>query len=466
MDVNELLDKAQITVFIGKNGSGKSTLLRNLDLRDDLETKYISPERGGSLKYNPRINESIARDQEWLAQSRRMNRSDQFREQSSAQFRNLETAILREIEKNQEKRQDLDYMFDATLDQINTLLPAIDMTRTDRGFGITTKEGELIDEDWISSGESELIALAIEALVFSRECAPNSILLLDEPDVHLHPDLQFRFASFLLNLVNEFNFKLVIATHSTAMFSGLADSESLQVAPITGKGQQDFCPFTPDEVSKNLIPLFGVHPLANHFNKRPLLLVEGEDDRRVIEQLVRSSEGRFRYQPAVVGDKQSMEKWERWLNQVLPSIYDNPVAYSLRDLDKGRIPGIENMGCVKRTRLNCYAIENLLLTSECFASHGKTEEEFKKALQSWVNSQPEHQSVAEIKILLERFEERRTIKVKSIRNILCALLGASKPWEVVIGQLLANSDLKRVDEEGSLYVFIGDQCVKKLFTLE
>ena len=57
----------------------------------------------------------------------------------------------------------------------------------------------------ISSGESVLISLAIECLIFCKEYVSDkqNILLLDEPDVHLHPDLQFKLMQFLQKLVEE-----------------------------------------------------------------------------------------------------------------------------------------------------------------------------------------------------------------------------------------------------------------------
>jgi predicted ATP-dependent endonuclease of OLD family len=69
------------------------------------------------------------------------------------------------------------------------------LRRSDRGFKIFNKDGSEVSEDQVSSGEAELIALAIEVLVFSRDSRSNRVLLLDEPDVHLHPDLQQRFVT-------------------------------------------------------------------------------------------------------------------------------------------------------------------------------------------------------------------------------------------------------------------------------
>jgi predicted ATP-dependent endonuclease of OLD family len=45
----------------------------------------------------------------------------------------------------------------------------------------------------------------------------RGLLLLDEPDVHLHPDLQSRLVKFLVKLIDEFDFDILMATHSTSI---------------------------------------------------------------------------------------------------------------------------------------------------------------------------------------------------------------------------------------------------------
>ncbi|GAG33079.1 unnamed protein product, partial [marine sediment metagenome] len=46
-------------------------------------------------------------------------------------------------------------------------------------------------------------------------------LLIDEPDMHLHPDLQQNFAHFIFEVLNKFNIQILVATHSTTLLSAL-----------------------------------------------------------------------------------------------------------------------------------------------------------------------------------------------------------------------------------------------------
>lgn len=459
MQIQALVDTHRFTILLGKNGSGKSTLLRSLD-RNDPSVKYITPERGGTLKYEPNIDNNIQQNINWLSDTRRRNRFESFRQQSAAQFRNLEILFLREMERTPELRQDLNHNFDWILADLNEYLPAIRLVRADRGFSIENTEGLRIDEDQISSGEAEFIAQAIELLVFARTAAAGKLLLFDEPDVHLHPDLQCRFAQLIEKTAIEHDIRVVIATHSTAIASGFSPNVDLQVVPVTSRSQTEFDGFERTEVSDQLLPIFGSHPLSTLFVKSPIVLVEGEDDRRVIEQFVRSSNGRVQRSPCVVGSVEDMNRWEQWLVQFLPAIYDNPIAYSLRDLDDGTESAIDDLGFVRRAKLNCYSMENLLLTDESLDRAGCSSEELLRLLSAWDAGHPLARDVAE---LVARFEDRRTLKIKSVRNIVTALMGVTKPWEVHLGQVLSAAGWANSTRTNSLRVYLGDKAKSEIF---
>ncbi len=138
MTLDDLVRNARLTVLLGKNGSGKSTLLRKLDGAGTFGAKYISPERGGTLKYDPNIEQNMS-NANWMIQDRRKNRTEYFRQQSAVQLRTLEVLVLREIEQQPEKRKDSSYTFNRTLEKVNALLPAIELRRSDRGFISTAK---------------------------------------------------------------------------------------------------------------------------------------------------------------------------------------------------------------------------------------------------------------------------------------------------------------------------------------
>lgn len=464
MTIHELVNFARFTVLIGKNGAGKSTSLRTLNAGDSPNIKYVSPERGGTLKYDANVDSTMSSNLGWLKATRQTNRFEQFRQQSAVQFRNLESAVLREIEKIPEKRADVSYTFDTILEQINQLLPAIRMVRNDMGgFSVLTKSGQPLDEANLSSGESELIALAIEVLVFSRQSMANKILLLDEPDVHLHPDLQQRFTAFVESIAVAHDLRVVIATHSTAIIGAFSGDADLQIVPISNRDQSNFVAFSRSKVCEEILPIFGAHPLSTAFNRSPIVLVEGDDDRRVLEQVIRSGGGRFALALCVVGSVNELSEWEEWLNHFLPVLYDSPKAFSLRDLDDAAQTDINDLTHVCRIRLNCYAVENLLLSDQVLEAYGFNAESFKAALQARVDRVPDHKYTDALKALLTRFQDRRTLNIKDVRNIIVAELGSNKPWEVLLGQLIAANVAIANTNQDSIQSYLGPKAVARLF---
>jgi predicted ATPase len=465
--VEEKLTK-RINFLLGKNGCGKSTALRELDqkLSGQAEwfVKYITPERGGALQYMAGIDEQIVNDPGYLRDSRRANRLERFREQTVSQFRNLELLVLREIEHNLELRANSAHTFQSVVDQINALLPLVRIIRGGVGFQIQRKSDDAtVPATAISSGESEAIALAIESLVFSRQCQDREhrLLMIDEPDVHLHPDLQARYIRFVEAIATEKNFKVLIATHSTALVGSLLNTDDVQVAfmPISAGGEIIFSPV--DEIAKTVIPIFGAHPLSNVFNESPILLVEGNDDKRIWDQVVRSSTGQVSLFPCVTGSIDKIAEWETWLIEKLPSLYDDPRAFSLRDRDES-VGELEDRPPVIRCRLACRAAENLMLADDTlhFAEAGW--EAVVAGCTTWLENFPGHSHFKEMTAFRDSNFDRFNGDLKEIRNILLAVIGVSKPWEVLVGQAIAALNQDNPRDPHSLFTYLGPKVCANL----
>jgi len=462
----------KINIVLGKNGCGKSRMLRQIEQNlarkqqaMHYRARYITPERGGTLAYEAGVEGNIAQNNIWLFETRRKNQFFQFKQQSVAQFRKLETLVLREIEK--ENPRAYTHTFDAYIEKINSLLENVRMERRDITFKIYLKSNSTeINTVDISSGESELISLAIESLIFSKECASDkqNILLMDEPDVHLHPDLQFKLMRFLQELVEESNFYILIATHSTAILAALATYEFAHIG-FMGFDQKEieFKPVSP--VYRKILPVFGAHPLSNVFNKTPIMLVDGEDDERIWQQAVRSSTGKIKVYPCSVDGAGNMNGFETETVSILNAVYDNAKAYSLRDRDNADDSDINNSGPMIKFRLKCRNTENLLLTNEVLSSLGTNWNELKGRITSWIQNNPSHQHHAIMQNFQSNQFDHKNYDIKEIRIDLLGIVGTSKPWEVAIGQTIANltwDETTSFNEEGSIYSFLGEKLVKKI----
>ncbi len=57
--------------------------------------------------------------------------------------------------------------------------------------------------------------------MWDLENKEKRLMLIDEPDAHIHPDLQVRFADFLVGVAERFDVQVVVATHSTTLLAAL-----------------------------------------------------------------------------------------------------------------------------------------------------------------------------------------------------------------------------------------------------
>jgi ABC-type cobalamin/Fe3+-siderophores transport system ATPase subunit len=438
-----LKNMARINVILGKNGCGKSHLLKQLEQGlNSLQrgkVRYISPERGGLLQYQANIEQSINDNPEWMVSVRRRNQSENFRQQSAVLFRRLELLELRGIEREQAQPGYVPRTFDYVVDALNVLLDRVRLERDAvRAFRIVDREsGEQVSPEQISSGESELISLGIEFLAFVRECQADdqNVLLVDEPDVHLHPDLQDRLSKFIARTITERPLSLIVATHSTALLAGLAQCSETRVAFMRRKDVElNFRAVS--DVDRLVLPIFGAHPLSNIFNEKPILLLEGEDDGRLWQQAVRSSMGGLKIYPCHVEEGvTALAGFEAEVNLIIETVYDDARGYSLRDRDS-QGGDIADVGRIVRMRLSCRAAENLMLSDDVLSLAAVDWPVLQAKIREWVDINSTHKYHPQMKAFAEDGFDRKNHDLKEIRNIVVSFI-SSKPWEVLVGQAIA-----------------------------
>jgi hypothetical protein len=210
----------------------------------------------------------------------------------------------------------------------------------------------------------------------------------------------------------------------------------------------------------DVIPVFGAHPLTNVFNSMPILLVEGEDDVRIWQHAVRSSNGRLRLWPCPAGDVQSLDRYEKVAAEVIAAVYDDAKAFSLRDRDDAPYE-IENRPHVKCMRLFCRTAENLILSDDVLSLLGLNWSAFRGRAQEWLENNPIHSQAGLLKAFISSFD-RTNADVKGLRMLFMAIAGSNKPWEVAVGQAIAQLDATAPQGEGSLAYMLGKKVVTEL----
>lgn len=463
-----------LNIVMGRNGAGKSRFFRDIEQKcsenkKSFYVRYVSPERAGTFKRDGNVLTNMSSSPEWLRQTRAVNQAQNFKAASAMLFREAETLYLRRLASVPEIRMDPDRNFETDrLSKVNQLLTnvSLEMGNSDFEF-VSLKDGTIVDPDQISSGESEAVALASEILYFFDTIDPTkfNVLLLDEPDVHLHPDLQARLGKLIITMLEEFAKHLeciavCLATHSSPLVCSLADSPFVSMG--TKRFEVDVVDLKPTSAElRKVAPFFG-HPLSLSLNEDAALILEGEDDERVWQQASRTSQGRIKVFPVLAGSVDQQGALEAFCGELLGTLYDDPVAYSLRDGDGVVGQQLEHRLPVKRYRLQCYAIENALLTDPGLAVMGVTWEGFIKAASSWLQENPKHSHVALIDELVNSADRLRNKKIKKIRQLVCSIVDCKKPWEVVVGQAIGGLKIEDLNSSNMLANFLGPQMISEV----
>lgn len=470
---------SKINIILGKNGCGKSTLLKKTEgyvsgrPQDWGKSSYITPERGGALIYEANVEQTYMRDANWFRNSRRTNQFGQFRQQSITQYRKLKDMVLEDLERAQlENTTPPPPTFDNYIGRINALLDNIEVRRVDAReqnanvFTIHSKQsGELIPHAEISSGEAELISLGIECLVYEKECAQDkeNILFLDEPDVHLHPDLQVRLTHFLSELVEGTGFTIIIATHSTAILGALQTTENYKIGFLKSRQTDiEFKPIT--EPYKKILPVFGAHPLTNIFNQRPIMLVEGEDDERIWQTAIRSSQGAIKIYPCSTDTVNQMSSFELEVKRLIEAVYEGGKAYSLRDSDDTD-GTIDDEPPLIRFKLGCRNAENLLLSNQVLETLSTNWNNLKTKIDEWITNNRRHPHQSVLNSFKSEGYNRKAFDIKSARNTIMGIIGSAKPWEIAVGQTIARltwDDSIDYSVDGDIHNFLGKKLVEKV----
>lgn len=452
----KLQNCGRINILFGKNGCGKSTTLKILtnNLRDKNGlVKYVPPERGGILSYQAHIEQNMGSDPNWDYNERNKNQFGQFREQAVILFKDLRSTISLQLEeyikaRKKEGGENVSIeecerlFFDKYVTAINALLDNIEIRPHKSSFQIYLKgKDEVVPSGNISSGESELVSLAIECLAFDLACQPGkqNILFLDEPDVHIHPDLQAKLMHFLKQLVDSKKFIVVVATHSTAILGALENYEYVYFE-FMKKGQKILKFKKVLEEYKSIVPIFGAHPLSNIYCSMPIFLLEGEDDVWIWQKAIRTSGGELKIFPCSVDGLAEMLRYEQAVSEIIGSVYDTDtvMAYSLRDRDKtpdgNNLDDFGKYDKLKRFMLDCRCAENLFLTDQVLAKLGMDWSKMVNEIDTWIQNNTTHQAHTYMKKFQQNgYDRKRFEDIKEIINILVGLI-TKKPWQVTVGQ--------------------------------
>jgi len=337
---------------------------------------------------------------------------------------------------------------------LKTGTPPYDLTR------LGTNE-KIAGVDQLSSGEAQLLTIGLDILtigaIWEIEGRAQRILLIDEPDAHIHPDLQVRFAEFLLRVIDRFKLQVVVATHSMSLLAAAGQFGGDRSCVIfLQRMQQTYMAQSFDAARKEAATVLGGHVLMGPLFGAPLLLVEGDDDFRIWGQVPRHHVINLSVLPCN-GDE--IFKYQKSLERTLASISDakpNPVGYALIDGDKSlpRPNPQSPQQFVRFIQLSCHEAENLYLSDEVLAQWGLTWNKAEQQLIAASATSPRLGVFANAATL-----DKRNVDLKGLMPDLVEVLDPKRvEWTLRVGTAIG-----KAKPSGELASFLGAPVLEALW---
>jgi len=274
-----------------------------------------------------------------------------------------QNAIVSEIDRNNLKYPEgyAPDVYKPLKEMLAILLPHVNFLRVDQSNRdnvrcLLTIQGvnEPIDIDDLSSGEKEVIALFMPLLErqvnqiirkiqrgeqADLDSAPDTVMVLDEPDLHIHPELQKRMLTYMRRRAYEENVQFIIATHSPVIINEAASNElfALVSSDIAGDSNQLRGVISNQEKLNLFKDVCG--DVAILTLGRPIVFIEGKapdevrnapSDQRLLELLWQGAKN-FTFVPT--GGKKEVSKAVNLLNQIITEKLVGLPVYAIVDAD-------------------------------------------------------------------------------------------------------------------------------------
>jgi predicted ATPase len=448
-----------VTVLFGKNGSGKSLFLRGWrDLHPE-EIHYVIPERTGEISFEPSYLQQQIDTKQRQEQGRR-NFLREYRQHILARVQAY--FIARGASHTQQLEGD-----PTVLEQLLAmLLPdfAVELVGKNPPYALKrlANDESVGGIDELSSGEAQLLTLGLDILtmagIWEIQKPAKRLLLIDEPDAHIHPDLQVRFADFIIQVADKFSLQIVVATHSTTLLSALGQFGADQCGIVYfDRIHSDFVPQPFTTALKEIAACLGGHALMGPLFGAPILLVEGDDDYRIWSQVPRHHVTSFSVIPC---HGEEIYTYQAALEKVFAALRENtgtPAGFALLDGDKS-LPGAsagQPQNHIKFIKLDCHEAENLYLTDEVLQQIGTNWTDAANAIEA---AAPSHGSKAGVLLNAQHWNRMNEDLKEVIAEVSLAIDQKHVHWTQRVGVSLG-----RIKPTEQLATFLGPAVIAELW---
>jgi len=227
--------------------------------------------------------------------------------------------------------------------------------------------GTILPLESLSSGELEVVTVVFDFLLRNPE---DCIVVFDEPELHLHPELSYRLLRTLrdVGLRNQFLF----CTHSPDIITASLDQSVVFVAPPNASNSNQAIVVREDDEMARVLSMLGHSVGVISLGKR-LVLVEGSRaslDKQVYGSIVGSDFPSLVIVP--VGGKDTLASFQRALDTVLTRTVWGVEFFMLADGDSAAASTspveLEQRSKGRLKLLPRYHLENYFLNDQVLAN--------------------------------------------------------------------------------------------------
>ena len=329
LDSISIRDCGRINAIVGKNNSGKSSILHAIDMaglalevntwdsfQPKLETKDmfsdvgtfsidLSYEDGSKLTIKSNPNFGPVKTPEptdhqkfksiliWpdvgAGMLQRQHRTplwiiNQVENRNFATVDSLQILFAIKYYALKNERDLTPQIYQGLLDEIMHYFPDIEdveSERTEQDIAtLTYKEyGRQLDILYSGSGLKHFIDVLLKTIISNAK-----VVLIDEPEMGLHTDLQRRFLNYLNKFANDKDIQIFMATHSPVL---LNYADTISYYRVTNSKGIRSVISVPEDAIHTLLSDMGVRP-SDIFNQDICLLVEGASDVVFFEHVIRN----------------------------------------------------------------------------------------------------------------------------------------------------------------------------------
>lgn len=222
----------------------------------------------------------------------------------------------------------------------------------------------------LSTGEKQIVFRA-GFLLQNLQAVSEGIVLVDEPELSLHPEWQARIVNFYVALLSDVQGRhpqIIFSTHSPFIVHGAAGAKPiiLEKNPLTGKVSEMPAPYYPSSSGNEAVRAFNIEAFLQTAVQPLLVLTEGETDGEILNTAwdkLRPGKSRFFETRAALGDRNisitlnDQELFNRLGTRMIIGLFDFDGAFNQwngiwRQGASKLVSTTESAGLVKRNNTN------------------------------------------------------------------------------------------------------------------